>query len=88
MATEVEHAFRDGCWGRKVMCSVSFSYMEYEYCPIPNSAQEIKQSRKTSLLEGFQPASRESQSHGSNEFLDAHRLRDIYEINAEIIGLF
>lgn len=62
--------------------------MEFKYCPIPNSTQGINQSRKTSLLEGFQPASRETQSYRSNEFLDVHSLRYVYGINAEIIWLF
>lgn len=88
MAAEIEHDFLDECWGRKVMCSLSFSYTEFEYCPISNSAQGIKQSSKVSLWEGFQPTSRESQSHGNNEFLEAQRLRDVYGINAEIIWLF
>ena len=41
-----------------------------------------------SLLQGFQPASQETQGYGSNKFWVAHRLRNFYGINTEVTWLF
>lgn len=40
------------------------------------------------LLQGFQPVSQETQGYRSNEFSVAHRLRDFYGVNTEVIWLF
>lgn len=37
------------------------------------------------LVQGFRPATWETQGDGSNEFLVTHRLRDFCGINTEVI---
>ena len=44
--------------------------------------------KEISLLQGFQPASREMQGYWSNEFRVAHRLKGFYEVNVEVVWLF
>lgn len=43
---------------------------------------------KDDFIAGFQSASQETQGYGINEFRVAHRLRDFYGINREVIWLF
>lgn len=43
---------------------------------------------KDDFIVGFQSTSQETQGYGINEFRVAHRLRDFYGINREVIWLF
>lgn len=59
-----------------------------ERCQNPNSAHWVKQSRKTSLLQGFSPASQETQGYENNESRAAHRLRDFLCSKCRCFWLF